>query len=139
MWFNKKTQAVYRSTHDIKAAFPGVSFPDSLREDVLIEMDLVKVRPTGAPYGYVVEEIAPALIGGEWVQQWQVRAPTNQETADKALKVRGLRNQRLTDSDWTQVKDATVDQDAWAAYRQALRDISLQPGFPWEVTWPTQP
>lgn len=37
--------------------------------------------------------------------------------------VRDLRNARLAASDWTQVADAPVDRDAWATYRQALRDF----------------
>ena len=53
--------------------------------------------------------------------------------------VRSTRNAKLTASDWTQVADAPVDQAAWATYRQALRDIPSQAGFPNEVTWPTEP
>lgn len=49
------------------------------------------------------------------------------------------RNNLLKQSDWTQVADAPVDQEAWAAYRQALRDIPSQAGFPNEVTWPVEP
>ena len=53
--------------------------------------------------------------------------------------VRNTRNSKLTESDWTQVADAPVDKAAWATYRQALRDIPEQAGFPNEVTWPTEP
>jgi hypothetical protein len=49
------------------------------------------------------------------------------------------RNAKLAASDWTQVADAPVDKAAWATYRQALRDISDQAGFPWTIEWPTQP
>ena len=35
--------------------------------------------------------------------------------------------------------DSPVDKDAWAVYRQALRDVPAQSGFPWDVAWPTQP
>ena len=49
------------------------------------------------------------------------------------------RNDKLNSSDWTQVADAPVDQAAWAAYRQALRDITSQKTFPSEVTWPVAP
>ena len=56
-----------------------------------------------------------------------------------ALFVRTRRNEMLAASDWTQVADAVVDQTAWAAYRQALRDISSQEGFPWTINWPKEP
>jgi hypothetical protein len=58
---------------------------------------------------------------------------------EQATAVRQQRTDKLKDSDWTQVLDAPVDQTAWATYRQQLRDISSQAGFPWEVQWPTQP
>jgi hypothetical protein len=59
--------------------------------------------------------------------------------AEQAKSVRQQRGEKLKDSDWTQVADATVDKAAWATYRQALRDVTGQEGFPWTITWPTQP
>jgi hypothetical protein len=53
--------------------------------------------------------------------------------------VRQQRNNLLTASDWTQIPDCTVNKQAWLAYRQALRDIPTQSGFPLEIQWPTQP
>ena len=62
-----------------------------------------------------------------------------QKDAEQAKAVRTDRNQRLKDTDWTQVADAPVDKAAWAVYRQELRDITAQAGFPWDVQWPVQP
>ena len=69
-----------------------------------------------------------------------------QEAAYKAIKdaeqasaVRQSRSDRLADCDWTQVADSPVDKAVWATYRQALRDITTQDGFPWSVTWPDAP
>jgi len=59
--------------------------------------------------------------------------------AEQAKSVRNSRNTKLTDCDWTQIADSTADKTAWATYRQALRDVPSQAGFPWTVTWPTQP
>jgi hypothetical protein len=59
--------------------------------------------------------------------------------AEQAKSVRTQRGDKLKDSDWTQVSDAPVDKAAWATYRQALRDVTQQSGFPWTITWPTQP
>lgn len=58
---------------------------------------------------------------------------------DAEISVRAQRNQLLADSDWTQVADAPVDQAAWAEYRQALRNIPQQSGFPLSVDWPDRP
>lgn len=60
-------------------------------------------------------------------------------TEAEAKLVRVQRNKLLSETDWTQVADAPVDQAAWATYRQALRDLSQQAGFPNDVTWPTKP
>lgn len=59
--------------------------------------------------------------------------------AERAEAVRADRNHRLAASDWTQVADAPVDKAAWVTYRQALRDITTQQGFPWSVQWPDTP
>ena len=57
-----------------------------------------------------------------------------------ASEARAKRNNLLTASDWTQVPDAPVDnKELWKTYRQALRDITAQSGFPEIITWPIQP
>jgi hypothetical protein len=69
-----------------------------------------------------------------------------QEAAYKAMKdaeqakiVRDQRTQKLKDCDWTQLADSPVDKAVWATYRQALRDVPTQAGFPWTVVWPDAP
>ena len=59
--------------------------------------------------------------------------------AEKAANVRQQRNDKLKDCDWTQIADSTADKTAWATYRQALRDITAQEGFPWTINWPDAP
>ena len=62
-----------------------------------------------------------------------------QKDAEQAKSVRDSRNQKLADCDWTQLADSKVDKAAWAQYRQELRDIPTQAGFPWSINWPTAP
>ena len=52
--------------------------------------------------------------------------------------IRSKRNRLLKESDYTQMPDYPGDKNAWAAYRQALRDITLF-NDPNEVRWPTKP
>ena len=60
--------------------------------------------------------------------------------AEQGVSVRATRDTKLAESDWTQARDVTLANDAdWATYRQALRDVPTQEGFPWSVTWPEQP
>lgn len=56
-----------------------------------------------------------------------------------AAEIRTERDAKLKESDWTQLVDAPVDKAAWAIYRQALRDIPQQDGFPHNITWPAEP
>lgn len=60
-------------------------------------------------------------------------------TADEA---RTQRDKLLADTDWTQVLDAPIDtatREAYRVYRQSLRDITEQEGFPETITWPELP
>jgi len=71
------------------------------------------------------------------------------ETAYKATKdteqaksVRQTRDDKLKECDWIVIKNLELNANipgAWEVYRQALRDIPAQSGFPWTITWPTQP
>lgn len=61
------------------------------------------------------------------------------KNTEQAANVRRTRNATLAETDWTQVADAPVDKAVWATYRQALRDVTTQTGFPWTVTWPESP
>jgi len=60
--------------------------------------------------------------------------------AQIAAEARMYRNQLLSESDWTQLPDVPQAlKDAWATYRQALRDITAQSGFPRNIVYPTKP
>ena len=56
----------------------------------------------------------------------------------KGEEIRQERNQLLSETDWMANSDITMS-DEWRTYRQALRDIPSQEGFPNTVTWPTKP
>jgi hypothetical protein len=46
----------------------------------------------------------------------------------------------LKECDWTQMPDYNgANKASWATYRQALRDVPTQSGFPWAIQWPTKP
>jgi len=73
-----------------------------------------------------------AHSGGAWVLDTNLLADD----------IRAERDRRLAECDWTQISDAPLDdaaRAAWAVYRQALRDVPQQAGFPGAVTWPEGP
>ena len=51
---------------------------------------------------------------------------------------RQKRNDLLAETDWWATSDRTMTAEK-TAYRQALRDITDQSGFPTDITWPTKP
>lgn len=58
------------------------------------------------------------------------------------LNVKNTRNNLLQQSDWTQIPNCPLTdakQQEWAIYRQELRDISSQSGYPFNVIWPVKP
>ena len=88
-------------------------------------------------------EHGPALlIDGVWTQNYIVTNLGPDESAAKVHEqwhvIRAERNSKLIASDWTQVADAPVDAAQWAAYRQALRDITNQTN-PFNIIWPALP
>ena len=57
-----------------------------------------------------------------------------------AVEIRYKRDVLLKETDWTQAADVPqAIKDKWAPYRQALRDVPQQDGFPTDVSWPIQP
>lgn len=132
----------------LKAAHPNVSFPATPNDETLQEFGMFRVFNATQPEltdTQVLEEDPPVFSNEDqrWTQVWRVRDMTAEEITQRndiqAEQVRTNRNTKLSASDWTQVADAPVDKAAWATYRQALRDITAQVGFPWTITWPEQP
>ena len=88
--------------------------------------------------------IFAAAVAGEYgpvAEYLPPHAPTPEHLEAQA---RANRNTLLAESDWTQLPDARAAMGAekaaeWDAYRQALRDITDQSGYPSEINWPVKP
>jgi hypothetical protein len=86
--------------------------------------------------------VEPYIEGGvvfDVIVEAKTQDELDAEKTQKANEVRAKRNMLLTQSDWTQLADAPVDKAAWATYRQELRDITSQVGFPFNVLFPNPP
>lgn len=134
------TESEFRSLH------PDTSFPPQLTAELLDSFgaDPVLNGPQAQPTRYQVAfRDGVEEVNGQWFTKFSVADMDADAIASldarQADSVRAERNRKLTASDWTQVEDAPVDKAAWAAYRQGLRDVPLQEGFPWDVTWPVEP
>jgi hypothetical protein len=135
------------SLGELRNAFPAVSFPVDLQDSDLAGLGVVRVEPSPQPdfdaKTEQVIEVTPAKVDLKWVQQWQVvQLSDAQKHTAKAIREEVLRRERnnfLAGCDWTQLADSQVDKQAWALYRQALRDLPQSAGFPWDYEWPTVP
>ena len=58
------------------------------------------------------------------------------EAQAKACEVRSTRAKLIAETDFYLLPDAPSQPDGLIAYRQALRDVPQQSGFPWAVEWP---
>ena len=81
------------------------------------------------------EQIGQPLYGNEWEVSYTAQ---NMEQATAEANVRARRNSLLAETDWWAVSDRTMTS-AQSEYRNLLRQVPQQDGFPFSVTWPTKP
>lgn len=85
-----------------------------------------------------IDEIEPQ----NGVRRFQIVAVPEPTDEDFAVHVRAERNRRLAETDWYMMPDYPADPETLEVvknYRKALRDITLQSGFPRDVEWPVMP
>ena len=98
--------------------------------DHILPGGAVDASKPNTPVGHVAR-----WDGHGW--QFEPMAPIPDEKL--AADARKERDAMLVETDYTQLSDAPVNAQAWANYRQALRDLPEQSGFPGDITWPTPP
>lgn len=84
----------------------------------------------------------PPKPAGDYAFDVQARSwvPIQRTAAELIAAAMANRSQLLAQSDWTQLPDVPLaTKTAWAIYRQALRDITLQTGYPQTIVWPAPP
>jgi hypothetical protein len=135
---------------NLKALFPSVVFPSIYTPEFAAQLGYGMYEWTQIPevqYPNKRVELTPTKRdNGIYYQTWGTAemsaAEQAEATANKARECRMMRNMRLMQSDWTQLLDVALSAEKkaqWNSYRQALRDVPTQAGFPWAIEWPTQP
>lgn len=126
---------------------PNTSFPKQIPDETLLEFGMVPVTEVPAPEFDPMTHFAewgpvPVLQEGSWVLLPTVREYSEEQIAErdaaKAAEVRSQRDRLLAETDWMALSDVTMSPEM-ADYRQALRDITDQVGFPHTVEWPVKP
>jgi len=138
---------------DLRRDNPQTSFPKKIGDAILASYGIYHVMPDAQPeYDNLVqvlvrdpephnnetavnEDTGETYNTGRWVIGYTVENKP-QDQAENA--VRNKRERLLSDTDWMALSDNTMTP-AWTSYRQSLRDITEQEGFPFSVEWPTKP
>ena len=153
-----------KSQGEIRKLHPNTSIPKIWDSNVCdsLEIDPVLITPkpeSAEAYKHYTRNGVEQDANGNWVHAWTeknmfskytdadgvVHTKAQQETAYQegldataAKGVRTERDSRLAVTDFHGLTDNTMSE-AMTTYRQALRDIPEQDGFPNEVTWPDSP
>ena len=94
-------------------------------------------------YQASVDESVTTLEAGSTAEavydEAAVLAAAQPPAEDLPMLARIERDYRLQQTDWMMFSDTATPSQAWLDYRQALRDVPSQAGFPDNITWPTKP
>lgn len=118
--------------------FNPVSFADADIE-ALIQSHFTYVKRHWEYQDTVDESVSTLEVGSTATLTYAEPEPVVQTTEQKAQQLRGERNWMLLETDWMMLSDSDAPSQQWLDYRQALRDVTSQAGFPDSVTWPTKP
>ena len=163
MEFRVRSSGELKTQGEIRKLNPNVSLPKVWNSNVYDTLGIDPVLETPKPdttgdYKVVVRNGVEQDANNNWVQAWVERDMFSDTTEDgvtttkaeheaayqarldteAAERVRSERDQKLKDTDWMGMSDVTMSAD-WATYRQALRDVPSQAGFPNTITWPDEP
>ena len=136
---------------DLRRDNPRTSFPKTVPENTMAQFGMYPVSQDATPsFDPLTQKVSvsnlPILDGGSWKLAKSVVNLTadqiERNDAVKAKEVRAKRDKMLSETDWVVIMHTEKGTNiplAWEVYRQALRDISAQSGFPHSVTYPAKP
>jgi hypothetical protein len=135
------------SQGQVRSLYPNTSFPSQWTPALVEELGLDPVfespTPTTTRYQTAFKDGVEQDAQGRWLWKWSISEMDDEtkaaKDAEQAKAVRATRDGKLAECDWTQLSDSQVDKAVWATYRQELRDVPAQTGFPYDITWPSKP
>ena len=140
------TKAYPYGLTELRREYPNTSFSTNPSPEELSHYNVYYVEPSAQPelgryqkLQFDIEYAGNDLYREQWTAVEMSAEEKQLKDDTQAGSVRLMRNKLLAECDWTQLDDAPADAAAWAVYRQQLRDVTKQVGFPWEINWPQQP
>ncbi len=166
--YRNRTSGAVNTQGEIRRSMPNTSLPRVWTADIceFLGIDPVLAAPAPAPsgeYKVVSRNGVTQDANGNWVEAWverdmfsdytdeegvtvtkaeQEQAYTARRNEEAATAVRAERDKLLASCDWMAIKAfeaGSAVSAEWATYRQALRDVTDQAGFPNDITWPEKP
>ena len=166
--YRNRTSGAVKTQGEIRRSMPNTSLPRVWTADIceFLGIDPVLAAPAPAAsgeYKVVSRNGVTQDANGNWVEAYverdmfadyvndegvtvtkaeQEQAYTARKNEEAATAVRAERDKLIASCDWMAIKDfegGTTVSTEWATYRQALRDVSAQAGFPNDITWPEKP
>ena len=161
--YRLKSDGSIKTKEELIVANKNMSMPKIWGEGVYeaLGVEVVFETPKPSPSGIYKKVIRNGVEQNDkdqWVQAWVEQDMFEDTTVDDvtttkaeheaayqakldattAEAVRNQRNNLLAETDWMGLSDVTMSSN-WATYRQALRDVPSQSGFPDDITWPEKP
>lgn len=134
---------IHYTIDQLRRDYPQTSFPDKIPDTLLAEYDVYPVTslpiPPRNPQTHYLKQSDFYQVDGQWRVHYTSEPLPESQVADT---MRSKRNQLLAETDWVIVvsyEQESIVPDSWKQYRQTLRDITAQPGFPYEIEWPEKP
>jgi hypothetical protein len=135
---------------EVRGMYANTSFPKTWSPELVEELGLDVVfespTPTTTVYQTAFKDGVEQDAQGRWVWKWSISEMDDDAKAAKdaeaAKGVRTTRDKLSAETDWIVIKNLELNQNVpgiWEVYRQNLRDVPAQAGFPHNVTWPTKP
>lgn len=134
---------------EVRGLYANTSFPKTWSPELVEELGLDVVfespTPTTTVYQTAFKD-GVEQVNNKWTWKWSISEMDDDAKAAKdaeaAKNVRSTRDKLIAETDWIVIKNLELNQNVpgvWEVYRQNLRDIPAQAGFPHNVTWPTKP
>ena len=166
--YRNRTTGAVKTQGEIRRSMPNTSLPRVWTADIceFLGIDPVLAAPAPAASGEYKVVSRNGVVqdaNGNWVEAYverdmfadyvdedgvtvtkasQEAAYTATKNAEAATAARATRDGLIASCDWMAIKafeGGTTVSTEWATYRQALRDVSAQAGFPNDITWPEKP
>jgi hypothetical protein len=144
-----KSTGEIKSQGEVRSMYPNTSFPSQWTPALVEELGLDPVFETPAPTTTIYQTAykdGVEQVDGKWVWKWSISEMDDEAKAAKdaeaAKGVRSTRDAKLAECDWVVIKNLELNQNipgVWEVYRQNLRDVPAQAGFPHNITWPSKP